>query len=65
MTPSPPEPVVSAEKLLKRDYRSSRLLLVEDGPINREVTLSLLSDAWPEADIATDGLDASRVHQEG
>ncbi len=48
----------SAEAILIRDYSGKRILLVEDEPINREVTLDLLNDIWPTVTIAEDGLDA-------
>ncbi|WP_161493388.1 response regulator [Zoogloea sp. LCSB751] len=46
------------ESLLLREYGNRRLLLVEDEPVNREVTLELLKDIWPEVAIATNGLEA-------
>ena len=48
----------SAEAILRRDHQQRRILLVEDEPINREVTLELLNDVWPQIDIAEDGLAA-------
>jgi PAS domain S-box-containing protein len=48
----------SAESILTRDYRARRILLVEDEPVNREVTLSLLEDIWSTIDIAEDGVEA-------
>jgi len=48
----------TAEKILQRDYRDRRILLVEDEMINREVTLELLNDIWPLVDIAEDGRQA-------
>ncbi|MEY2633388.1 MAG: hypothetical protein RIR00_2042, partial [Pseudomonadota bacterium] len=39
-----PDPDLSAELILKRDYASRRILLVEDEEINREVALVLLSE---------------------
>jgi len=48
----------SAEAILIRDYSGKRILLVEDEPINREVTLNLLNDIWPTVTVAEDGLDA-------
>jgi PAS domain S-box-containing protein len=48
----------SAEVVLARDYAHSRLLLVEDEPVNREVTLALLNDIWPTVQVAEDGLQA-------
>ena len=48
----------SAESVLLRDYAQCRILLVEDEPINREVTLALLNDIWPTIATAEDGLEA-------
>lgn len=56
-----PVPAATAESLLMRDCRSCRLLLVEDEPINREVTLELLHDIWPQVDTAVDGAVAVRM----
>ncbi len=47
-----------AEQTLKTQYAGTRVLLVEDEPINREVTLSLLDDAGLVADLAEDGEEA-------
>jgi CheY-like chemotaxis protein len=49
--------VTNAEEILKRDYAGTRILLAEDEPINREVTLSLLDDVGLIADTAEDGLE--------
>jgi sensor domain CHASE-containing protein/CheY-like chemotaxis protein len=47
-----------AEGQLQRDYPGRRILLVEDEPINREITLILLEDALQAVDVAEDGYDA-------
>ncbi len=47
-----------AEAALLRDYRGTRILLVEDDMINREVTLELLRDAGQIVDVAGDGVEA-------
>lgn len=52
------QPVTDAETTLKRDHVGTRILLAEDEPINREVTLSLLDDVGLVVDIAEDGLIA-------
>ncbi|WP_295009109.1 MHYT domain-containing protein [uncultured Dechloromonas sp.] len=39
-------------------YAGSRVLLVEDEPINREIALELLADSGLEIDVAEDGLQA-------
>ncbi|MBL8489869.1 MAG: response regulator, partial [Rhodocyclaceae bacterium] len=51
-------PAESAEAVLGRDFASRPILLVEDDPINREVTLGLLEDAGLTADTAEDGIEA-------
>ncbi len=48
----------SAERQIQRDHAGARILLAEDEPINREVTLSLLEDLGIQADVAEDGLQA-------
>jgi signal transduction histidine kinase/CheY-like chemotaxis protein len=50
-----------AEETLKRIYAGTRILLVEDEPINREVALSLLEDVGLVVDIAEDGEEAVRL----
>ena len=57
VTVAPPD-ADPAEARLHRDHAGARLLLVEDEPINREVTLMLLEDVWPEIDVAEDGAAA-------
>ena len=47
-----------AEQVLARDYRALRVLLVEDEPINQEVTLAMLNDVWPAVDVAGNGVQA-------
>jgi two-component system, sensor histidine kinase and response regulator len=42
-------------------YSSERILLAEDEPINREVTLSLLAQAGLTADVAEDGAQALKL----
>ena len=57
----PPDGVPSettTEATLLRRHRGRRILLVEDEPINREVTLGLLEELELEVDIAEDGLEA-------
>jgi PAS domain S-box-containing protein len=48
----------SAEVTLLRDFSDCRILLVEDEPINREITLELLKDVWQFVDCAEDGVQA-------
>jgi two-component system sensor histidine kinase/response regulator len=45
----------SAESILQQDYAGRRILLVEDEPINREVTLFLLEGSNLIVDCAEDG----------
>lgn len=48
----------SAEESLRLNHGSSRLLLVEDEPINREVTLMILGGIGWQVDVAEDGQEA-------
>lgn len=48
----------TAEQTLIRKFKHRRILLAEDEPINREVSLSLLDDAGQTVDVAEDGLQA-------
>ena len=48
----------SAELSIRRDFPAARILLAEDEPINREVSLSLLEDCGLCADSAEDGRQA-------
>ena len=41
-----------------RDYAGQRILLVDDEPINREVSLMILDDVGLHVDVATDGCEA-------
>ena len=56
--PAPTFPVVAAESQLQARYSGTRILLVEDEPINREVARTLLEGAGLAVDIAEDGLQA-------
>jgi hypothetical protein len=53
----------SAEAVLARDCRGRRILLAEDEPINREVTLALLEDSGQILDVAEDGVQAVALAQ--
>jgi CheY-like chemotaxis protein len=60
----PHSPAEDAEAVLKRDYAGCRILLVEDEPINREISLMLLDDVGLVVDVAEDGIEAvERVRQ--
>ncbi|WP_200374017.1 hybrid sensor histidine kinase/response regulator [Thiocystis violacea] len=56
--PGPAAPIGAAETLLVRDYAGCRILLVEDEPINREVTGTLLDDLGMVIEMAEDGVQA-------
>lgn len=54
-----------AETTLRQRHQGARLLLAEDNPVNREVTLELLRDVGLQIDIAEDGLAAvAMAHRE-
>ncbi len=50
-----------AQTLLRQRYRGTRLLLVEDNPINREVALEMLEGVGLEVDTAEDGIAALQM----
>jgi len=53
-----PAPEVDAEILIRQRYRGSRILLVDDEPVNLEVARFLLEGAGLLADTAEDGAEA-------
>ena len=53
-----------AENMLKADFSGTRVLLAEDEPINREVTLALLDDVGLKVDVAEDGEQALKLSGE-
>ena len=57
-TESAPPGKESAESILRREFAGRQVLLVEDEPINQEVTLALLLDAGLKVDLAENGLEA-------
>lgn len=59
-----PAAIESDEDALRRGYAHSRILLVEDEPVNREVALDLLNDIWPRLDVAENGLEAVEKSKE-
>jgi PAS domain S-box-containing protein len=66
-TPRPttaPSEQQAAEQILASRYRNCRILLVEDEPINREVTLGLLNDLFDAVDIAIHGAEAIKLAAE-
>jgi PAS domain S-box-containing protein len=62
--PTAPETALTdedAEAVLKRDHAGHRILLAEDEPINREITLMMLDDVGLLTDIAEDGVQAVKL----
>jgi len=55
---------VMADEALRATCAGRRILLAEDEPINREITLILLADVGMQADAAEDGLEAVRMASE-
>ena len=53
-----------AELILRRDYRGTRVLAVDDDPVNLDVLLSLLLNLGLAVDIARDGAEALRLARE-
>ncbi|MDE2439756.1 MAG: response regulator, partial [Betaproteobacteria bacterium] len=53
-----PETVLDAEWQLKTNFAGRQILLAEDEPINREITLALLGDVGLIVDVADDGIEA-------
>ena len=47
-----------AEEMLVRHFHGTRVLLVEDDPVNQEVALELLRDVGLEPDLAINGMQA-------
>jgi signal transduction histidine kinase len=56
--PLPELPALSAEEQLRIHYAGSRILLVEDEPVNREVSCGLLEEVDFQVDLAVDGSEA-------
>jgi PAS domain S-box-containing protein len=52
------QPNEQAQTVLKRDLAGSRILLAEDEPINREISLMVLDDVGLVADAAENGVKA-------
>ena len=49
---------ISLEQSLAQRYRGTRVLLVEDNPVNQEVARALLENAGLAVDVAGDGQEA-------
>ena len=47
-----------AERMIQENHGGKRILLVEDEPVNREITQMLLDDLGLQVDMAEDGLEA-------
>jgi CheY-like chemotaxis protein len=50
----------STQERLAEEFSGARLLVVDDDPVNCEVTLALISSALPQAEAVGDGLEAVR-----
>ncbi|MFZ5484955.1 MAG: response regulator [Pseudomonadota bacterium] len=57
-TPKTNDPIADVEQSLRQVAHGRRILLAEDEPINREITLALLEDVGLRADYAEDGIEA-------
>ena len=55
----------TAEQMILRKHAGKRILLVEDEPMNREVTQMLLEDAGLTVDLAEDGREAVEKARSG
>jgi PAS domain S-box-containing protein len=55
---TPPNSRGDAERMLREHFRGSRVLIVDDDPINREITQLLLEDVGLRVDTAEDGAQA-------
>ncbi|MBU3908344.1 MAG: transporter substrate-binding domain-containing protein [Gammaproteobacteria bacterium] len=62
VTPAPTSG--AAEAALRRDHAGARVLLVEDDPINQEVSLLLLHDVGLAPDLAENGRAAVRLAEQ-
>jgi len=62
--PEPTGDQDSAEARLKSHYAGTRVLLVEDEPVNQEVSRSLLEDVGLAVDVAEDGQQALELAQQ-
>ncbi len=63
--PAEANPSGSAEAILMREHSGRRVLLAEDEPINREITLELLAQVGFDADAAVDGVQAVAMAEGG
>jgi CheY-like chemotaxis protein len=56
--------LLDAEMLLHKEFEGVRVLLVEDEPVNREITLMMLGDVGLASETAVDGIEAVRLATE-
>jgi signal transduction histidine kinase/ActR/RegA family two-component response regulator len=63
--PADANPPRSAEAILTRDHAGRRVLLAEDEPINREITMELLAQVGFDVDAAVDGVEAVALAEGG
>jgi PAS domain S-box-containing protein len=59
-----PPPVTDPEVIIANDYVGCRILVVEDEPVNREITTMILESLDLVVDTAVDGYEAVRRAQE-
>jgi CheY-like chemotaxis protein len=57
--------LTDAAATLRRDYAGQRVLLAEDEPVNREISLMMLQDIGLTVDIAEDGIAAVEAARQG
>jgi CheY-like chemotaxis protein len=57
-------PAVDREAGLRQRHQGRRILVVEDEPLNQEITRALLEDAGLQVDIVDDGMQALRRTRE-
>jgi CheY-like chemotaxis protein len=56
---------ISASDAERRDFSGSRVLLVEDNPVNVKVALKMLTRAGCLVEVAVNGIDAAKMAAEG
>jgi PAS domain S-box-containing protein len=63
--PAPPTAESAAEATLQRDHGRTRVLVVEDEPVNREITSLMLAEVGLQVDLAEDGHQAVAMAARG
>ena len=58
-------PAGTASERLRQAYAGRRILLAEDDPVTREITLSLLDEVHLAVDVAEDGVKAVELARQG